>query len=252
MTKENTDILKLENITKTYQMADKTIHALNHISVEVHRGEMLAIMGSSGSGKSTLLHIMGAIDSPDEGKIYLNHCLEKDYNKEPKATEIRSKYIGFIYQDYNLLNDFTVEENVALPLILSKEKGEIIKKLVAEKIELMGLKGREQHRPCELSGGQQQRVAIARALIAEPEILLADEPTGNLDYNTSVEIIELLKKNNRETGQTMVIVTHDPMIACYADRVLFVSNGSIREEYIPGTEDNRLDEILKRFRSLNK
>lgn len=252
MAEKNIDILKLENITKTYRMVDKTIHALNNISMEVRRGEMLAIMGSSGSGKSTLLHVMGAIDSPDDGKIYLNHCLEKDYCKEPKATEIRSKYIGFIYQNYNLLNDFTVEENIAMPLILAKDKGKEIRKLVAEKIELMGLKGREQHRPCELSGGQQQRVAIARALITEPQLLLADEPTGNLDYNTSVEIIELLRKNNRETGQTMVIVTHDPMIAGYADRVLFVSNGTIREEYVPGEEENRLDGILERFKSLNK
>jgi putative ABC transport system ATP-binding protein len=231
-------------------MVDKTIYALNNVSLEVKRGEMLAIMGSSGSGKSTLLHILGAIDSPDAGKIYLNHILEKNYCKEPRSTEIRSEYIGFIYQNFNLLNDFTVEENIALPLILANEKGKNIREQVAEKIKMMGLVGREHHRPGELSGGQQQRVAIARALITNPKILLADEPTGNLDYNTSVEIIELLKENNQKTGQTTVIVTHDPMVAGYADRILFVNDGSIREEYISDGEKNCLDVILEKFKSM--
>lgn len=243
------EILAVKNITKTYEMLDKTIYALKDVSLSVQKGEMLAIMGSSGSGKTTLLHILGALDKPDSGKIYLNQCYEKDYCNEPKATEIRRDYIGFIYQDFNLLNDFTVEENIAMPLILAN--GRNIQQRVEREMELVGLKGRENHRPEELSGGQQQRVAIARALISNPRILLADEPTGNLDYNTSIEIMEFLKKNKEEKGQTTVIVTHDAKVATFADRILFFKDGVIRDEYAgKEEEEKRLDIILTKFRGL--
>ncbi|MBQ7926607.1 MAG: ABC transporter ATP-binding protein [Lachnospiraceae bacterium] len=244
-----TDILRVENITKTYKTLDSTIFALRDISFGIEEGEILAIMGSSGSGKSTLLHILGAIDKPDEGKIYLNHCYEKNYCTEPKATEIRSDYIGFIYQNFNLLSDFSVEENIALPLILDGAKEKDIKKKVQKVIDLVGLKGRENHRPGELSGGQQQRVAIARALVKSPRILLADEPTGNLDYKTSIEIMDFLAKANRETGKTMVIVTHDPKIAAYANRVLFFKDGEIKGEYALGEQEDKLDFIVDKWRS---
>lgn len=245
-------ILKLENIYKTYKCLDKVICALNNISLEIGRGEIIAIMGSSGSGKSTLLHILGAIDKPDSGKIYLNNVLEKNYCQEPNATKIRRDYIGFIYQDYNLLDDFTVEENISLPLILSNYSDKIRRKLINEKIELVGLVGRESHRPNELSGGQQQRVAIARALVTNPKILLADEPTGNLDYNTTIDIMELICKLSKESSQTTIIVTHDPMVATYADRVIFFNDGEIKGEYVNCHNEKDLDIILEQFRSLMK
>ncbi|WP_310603742.1 ABC transporter ATP-binding protein [Anaerosporobacter sp.] len=244
------DILKLENINKTYQCSDKVVNALQDVSLEIERGEMVAIMGSSGSGKSTLLHIMGAIDKPDSGKIYLNHVYEKDYSIEPKATKNRRDYMGFIYQNYNLLEDFTVEENISLPLILSNHTNKTIKKLCKEKIELVGLNGRETHRPSELSGGQQQRVAIARALITNPKILLADEPTGNLDYKTTTDIMELICKLSKELNQTTVIVTHDPNVATYVDRVVFFSDGKITGEHRNRHDESDLDNILDRFRNV--
>lgn len=244
------NILKVENITKTYKTVDSTIYALRDVSFEIETGEILAIMGSSGSGKSTLLHILGAIDKPDSGRIYINHCYEKNYCIEPRATEIRGDYIGFVYQNFNLLNDFSVEENIALPLILEGVKEKDIKKRVDEVIELVGLKGRESHRPSELSGGQQQRVAIARALVKNPRILLADEPTGNLDYKTSVEIMDFLAKANKETGKTMVIVTHDPKIAAYAHRVLFFKDGEMKGEYALGETEDKLDFIMDKFKNL--
>lgn len=241
------DILRVENITKTYKTIDSTIYALRDISFEIEEGEILAIMGSSGSGKSTLLHILGAIDKPDSGKIYINHCYEKNYCTEPKATEIRSEYIGFIYQNFNLLKDFSVEENIALPLILDGVKEADIGKRVQKMVDLVGLSGRENHRPGELSGGQQQRVAIARALVKSPKILLADEPTGNLDYKTSIEIMDFLAKANKDTGKTMVIVTHDPKIAAYADRVLFFKDGEIKGEYSLGEIEDKLDFIVDKW-----
>lgn len=245
-------ILKLENIYKTYKCLDKVICALNNISLEIGRGEIIAIMGSSGSGKSTLLHILGAIDKPDSGKIYLNNVLEKNYCQEPNATKIRRDYIGFIYQDYNLLDDFTVEENISLPLILSNYRDKARKSIINEKINLVGLKGRESHRPNELSGGQQQRVAIARALVTNPKILLADEPTGNLDYNTTIDIMELICKLSKESSQTTIIVTHDPVVATYADRVIFFNDGEIKGEYVNCHNEKDLDKILEQFRSLMK
>lgn len=252
MSKRMAEILKLENINKTYKCLDKVICALNHVSLAIERGEIIAIMGSSGSGKSTLLHILGAIDKPDSGKIYLNHILEKNYCREPVATKIRREYIGFIYQDYNLLDDFTVEENISLPLILSNCSDKVAKRIIDEKIGLVGLKGREDHRPNELSGGQQQRVAIARALATNPKILLADEPTGNLDYNTTIDIMELICKLSKETSQTTVIVTHDPVVATYADRVVFFNDGEIKGEHVNCHNEKDLDKILEQFRSLMK
>lgn len=245
-------ILKLENINKSYKCLDKVIYALNNVTLEIGRGEIIAIMGSSGSGKSTLLHILGAIDKPDSGKIYLNNVLEENYCQEPDATKIRRDYIGFIYQDYNLLDDFTVEENISLPLILSKYSDKARGKIANEKIDLVGLKGRECHRPNELSGGQQQRVAIARALVTKPKILLADEPTGNLDYNTTIDIMELICKLSKETSQTTIIVTHDPVVATYADRVVFFNDGEIKGEHVNCHNEKDLDKILEQFRSLMK
>ena len=231
------NILSVENISKVFKNGEEKVAALKDVSFQLKKGEMLAIMGSSGSGKSTMLHILGALDKPDRGSIYLNNKYEKQFSIEPYATKIRSQYIGFVFQQYNLLNDLTVKENIAL---------------VNEKIALTGLKGRENHRPFELSGGQQQRVAIARAIITKPKILLADEPTGNLDYNTAIEIMELLKKMNQELGQSTIIVTHDPIVASYADRVIFFHDGRLRGEHMNKRKEEDVDEILFIFRNLIK
>lgn len=240
------NIIRVENITKTYKTIDTTIYALQDVSFGIEEGEILAIMGSSGSGKSTLLHILGTIDKPDSGKIYVNNCNEKNYWMEPRATEIRGEYIGFIYQNFNLLNDFTVEENIALPLILDGDKN--IKDDIDKLMDLVGLKSRKNHRPSELSGGQQQRVAIARALVKRPKLLLADEPTGNLDYKTTLEIMDFLSKANREEKQTIVIVTHDPIVAAYAHRVLFFKDGKMMETHSLKEKENKLDFIMSTFK----
>lgn len=244
------EILRAENISKKYKNGEGFIEALKKVTVSLKRGEILAIMGSSGSGKSTLLHILGALDEPDEGKIYLNQIHEKNYCKEPNATKIRSQFIGFVFQQFNLLNDLTVEENVALPLILEGYKERAIKEMTAEKLKLVGLTGWENHRPFELSGGQQQRVAIARAIITKPRILLADEPTGNLDYNTAVEIMELFQQMNRELEQSTIIVTHDPMVASHADRVLFFHDGMLKIEHYNNGDGRDMERILNIFRKL--
>lgn len=247
-----TDILRVENISKHYKNGEEKIEALKNVSFQIEKGEMLAIMGSSGSGKSTMLHILGALDKPDDGKIYLNHMYEKQFSFEPYATKMRSQYIGFVFQQFNLLNDLTVEENVALPLVLADYSETEIKKQVKEKLQLVGLEGRERHRPFELSGGQQQRVAIARAIITNPKILLADEPTGNLDYNTAIEIMELFKKMNHDLEQSTIIVTHDPMVASYANRVLFFHDGYLKGEHKNQKNSEDVDAILHIFRNLIK
>ena len=243
-------ILRVEGLSKNYKSGNDYIKALKQINLELAEGEMLAVMGSSGSGKSTLMHILGALDKPDEGKIYFCEIYDKEYCEEPHATAIRSDYIGFVFQKFNLLSDFTVEENIALPLILAGHKSDYIKECVTEKIRLVGLEGRERHRPCELSGGQQQRVAIARAIIAKPKILLADEPTGNLDYNTSRGIMELICKMNKELKQSTIIVTHDPVIAAYTDRILFFHDGILKSEYRTKNDPSDIGTILEIFRGL--
>ena len=192
------EIIRMENIHKFYKNGRDYLEALKGVSLTLHQGEMLAIMGSSGSGKSTLLNIIGAIDSADEGSIYLNKKLEEEYGKEPVATKIRSENIGFVFQSFELINDFTVGENVSLPLILAGMKGSVIRKKTKEMLSAVGLSDKEKNPVTKLSGGQKQRVAIARALINEPKILLADEPTGNLDVNTAYEIMNLFLELKRK------------------------------------------------------
>lgn len=244
------DILRVENLSKSYNNGNESIRALKAIDLALHEGEMLAVMGSSGSGKSTLLHILGALDKPDEGKIYLTEVYDKNYSDEPHATEVRNKYIGFVFQKFNLLQDFTVDENISLPLILAGYKPDRIKEIVSEKIRLVGLTGREHHRPFELSGGEQQRVAIARAIATKPRILLADEPTGNLDYNTAIGIMNLLCKMNKELKQSIIIVTHDPIVASFANRIVFFHDGYLKREYKTKRDQSDIDQVLEIFRNL--
>lgn len=247
-----TEVIRMENIHKFYVNGKESLEALKGVSFSLNQGEILAIMGSSGSGKSTLLHILGAMDVASEGDIYLNGKLEEDYGAEPKATEIRSENIGFVFQSFNLILDFTVSENVALPLILAGEKSSVIRKRMKEMLALVGLEGKERNPVTVLSGGEQQRVAIARALINNPKILLADEPTGNLDCNTAYDIMQLFLDLKRKNGQSTILVTHDPAIASYADRILFLQDGLIHGEYQNPAGKGNVDEVLAHFRESQK
>ena len=246
------EIIKIKDIHKFYKNGKDSLEALKGVSFSLKQGEILAIMGSSGSGKSTLLHIIGAMDVADEGEIYLNGKLEEKYGVEPNATKIRSENIGFIFQAFNLIQDFTVEENVSLPLILAKEKSKEIRKRTKDILELVGLAEKGRNPVTDLSGGQQQRVAIARALINEPKILLADEPTGNLDCNTAYDIMQLFLELKERNGQSTILVTHDPTIASYADRILFLQDGFIYGEYENQAGKENVDEILLKFRESQK
>ncbi len=243
-------ILEVNNIHKSYTTGKESFEALRGVSLSLEQGEMLAVMGSSGSGKSTLLHILGAMDAADEGEIRLNGELREDYGTEPAATRIRAEQIGFIFQDFNLIQDLTVEENVALPLMLAGEKNRVIWEKTDQMLEKVGILDKKKNAVTELSGGQRQRVAIARALITEPKLLLADEPTGNLDYNTSIEIMQLFLELQQEKDHSIIIVTHDAMVAAYTDRILFLHDGLVRDEY-RCQNGNDMDRIVDKFKMLS-
>lgn len=247
-----TNIIEMKNIHKFYTNGNESLHALKGVSFALKQGEILAIMGSSGSGKSTLLHIIGTMDVANEGEIYLDGVLEEKYGVEPDATRIRYDNIGFIFQDFNLIQDFNVEENVSLPLILAGEKSKEIRRRTEEMLDMVGILDKRKNPVTKLSGGQRQRVAIARALINEPKILLADEPTGNLDCNTAYEIMQIFLELKEKSGQSTILVTHDPTIASYADRVLFLQDGLIYGEYEKQGNSGDVDEILAKFRESQK
>ncbi|WKA49393.1 ABC transporter ATP-binding protein [Planococcus liqunii] len=237
-------ILEVKHLTKIYTGKGFEVEALKDVSFNLYMGEFVAIMGTSGSGKSTLLNVIGALDEPTSGKIRLNGVDSEAFFTEPKATDYRRKNIGFIFQAYNLLKDLTVEENISLPLLIKGESEEVIDSKTSNMIERMGLTKWKTHRPVQLSGGQQQRVAIGRALIGDPPILLADELTGNLDANTSEEILDVLTSVKKEPYQCILVVTHDPKVASYADRVLFFHDGKIVNEY-ECTGNQNLEHIMK-------
>lgn len=218
------EILKVENLTKKYGKKDTEVVALDNISFSVEKGEFIAIVGASGSGKSTLLHLMGGVDKPTSGKVFINDKDIYQLSKDDLAI-FRRREIGIIYQFYNLIPILNVKENILLPCNLDGKKVE--EKHLQEIIELLGLSNREEHLPNQLSGGQQQRVAIGRAIINNPSIILADEPTGNLDSKSSKEIIELLKESNKKYNQTILLITHDMSIAEQADRIIKIQDGKI-------------------------
>ena len=218
-------IITVDNINKTYKNGSLELQVLKNISFKVDKGEFLAIMGSSGSGKSTMMNILGCLDNQYEGK-YILDGIDISKSTENELSEIRNKKIGFIFQSFNLLPRLTALENVELPLIYSSVPKEERHKRANELLEMVGLKDRTHHRPNELSGGQRQRVAIARALINNPSIILADEPTGNLDSKSEAEIIEILQKLNK-MGKTIVIVTHEPNIGEIAQRKIVFKDGEI-------------------------
>ncbi|MFZ7120996.1 MAG: ABC transporter ATP-binding protein [Eubacteriaceae bacterium] len=223
------EILKVENITKIYGQGTTKVKALNNVSFTVQKGEFLAIMGASGSGKSTLLHILGGVDDPTNGKVLIENT---DIYKldRTKLAIFRRRQVGLIYQFYNLIPILNVEENISLPLLL--DNCNVDKDQLENLICILGLKDQLTHLPNELSGGQQQRVSIGRAMINNPAIILADEPTGNLDSKNSNEIIELLKLYNKKYNQTLIIITHDLQIALQADRILTLDDGSIVKDEV--------------------
>jgi len=218
-------IITVDNINKTYKNGSLELQVLKNISFKVDKGEFLAIMGSSGSGKSTMMNILGCLDNQYEGR-YILDGIDISKSSENELSEIRNKKIGFIFQSFNLLPRLTALENVELPLVYSSVPKEERHKRANELLEMVGLKDRTHHRPNELSGGQRQRVAIARALVNNPSIILADEPTGNLDSKSEEEIIEILQKLNK-MGKTIVIVTHEPNIGEIAQRKIVFKDGEI-------------------------
>lgn len=220
------EILKVENLTKIYGKGTTEVKALDNVSFKVDKGEFVAIVGASGSGKSTLLHLIGGVDRPTSGKVIINGKDIYKYNDDELAI-FRRREIGLVYQFYNLIPILNVEENITLPLKLDGR--EVDEQKLNELLKILGIENRRTHLPNELSGGQQQRTSIGRALITNPAIVLADEPTGNLDSKSSDEIVELLKKSNKEYNQTIIMITHNMDIAKCADRILRIEDGKICE-----------------------
>ncbi|MCQ2337227.1 MAG: ABC transporter ATP-binding protein [Paludibacteraceae bacterium] len=218
-------MIELKNIHKTYNVG-APLHVLKGINLTINEGEFVSVMGASGSGKSTLLNILGMLDNYDEGEYLLDGELIKDLS-ETKSAKLRNQKIGFVFQFYNLLNFKNAMENVALPLYYRGIRRKQRNAIALEYLDKMGIKDMAEHLPNEMSGGQKQRVAIARALIAKPKIILADEPTGALDSQTSKEVMQLLREVNRTEGVTMIIVTHDPNVAAQTDRLIKIQDGII-------------------------
>jgi putative ABC transport system ATP-binding protein len=222
-------IIQTENLTKIYGHGETAVTALHHLNLSVDAGEFVAIMGPSGCGKSTLLHLIGGLDRATEGRVWLDgHELSK--LDDTRLTEMRRRKIGFVFQFYNLIPVLTAIENAALPLILDGMKQAEARATAIEWLKRVGLADQLTHRPDQLSGGQQQRVALARALVTEPALIMADEPTGNLDSRAADEIVGLLRHVSDEWGRAVLMVTHDPRIAAYADRIVFLKDGTIIDE----------------------
>ena len=223
------EILKVENLDKSYGKGEAKVDALKNINLSINKGEFVAIVGPSGSGKSTLLHLIGGVDKPTSGKVYINN-VDIYSLKEKDLSIFRRRNVGLIYQFYNLIPVLSVKENILLPAELDNRK--IDKEYLDDLLKTLGLKERENHLPNELSGGQQQRTSIGRALVNRPAIVLADEPTGNLDSKNSKEVIELLKLSVKKYKQTLIMITHDPNIALQADRVITIEDGTIKSDEV--------------------
>jgi len=223
------EILKVENLSKTYGKGDNEVKALDNVSFTVQKGEFVAIIGPSGSGKSTLLHILGGVDKPTSGKVFMDG---KDVyaQNDTQLAIFRRREVGLIYQFYNLIPVLNVSENITLPVLMDGRK--VNQERLEELLNILQIKGRENHLPNQLSGGQQQRVSIGRALMNSPAVMLADEPTGNLDSKNSQDIIELLKNSNKMYNQTLIIITHDENIALQADRIIAIEDGKITRDEV--------------------
>ncbi|MBR4768431.1 MAG: ABC transporter ATP-binding protein [Lachnospiraceae bacterium] len=221
------EILRIENLTKIYGSGETEVRALDNVSFSVEKGEFLAIIGPSGSGKSTLLHILGGVDRPTSGRVLLNGQDVYRQNEEQLAV-FRRREVGLVYQFYNLIPVLNVVENMTLPVLMDRRT--VNEERLNELMETLGLQGKRDRLPNQLSGGEQQRVSIGRALMNAPAVVLADEPTGNLDSRNSAEIVELLKLSNRKYGQTLIVITHDESIALQADRILSIDDGRVRSD----------------------
>ena len=229
------ELMQIQHLSKVYGQGENQVRAVDDISFTVEKGEFLAIIGPSGSGKSTLLHILGGVDRPTSGKVFVDGQDVYAQNEDQLAI-FRRRQVGLIYQFYNLIPVLNVVENMTLPVLMDGRK--VNQERLEELLDVLGLRGREKHLPNQLSGGQQQRVSIGRALMNAPAVVLADEPTGNLDSKNSQEIVELLKMSNKKYGQTLVIITHDENIALQAHRVIAIEDGRI-------TRDERIREVLE-------
>lgn len=224
------EILRVENLSKVYGKAETEVKALDNVSFSIEKGQFVAIIGPSGSGKSTLLHILGGVDKPTSGKVFVDGCDVYAQNDEQLAI-FRRRQVGLIYQFYNLIPVLNVTENITLPVLMDGQK--VNKERLKELLQVLKLEKRQKHLPNQLSGGQQQRVSIGRALMNAPAVVLADEPTGNLDSKNSQEIVELLKLSNKKYNQTLIMITHDENIALQADRIIAIEDGKIiRDEVI--------------------
>jgi putative ABC transport system ATP-binding protein len=240
-------LIRVEDVHRYYDLGETRVHALRGVSVDIHRGEFMAIMGASGSGKSTFMNMLGCLDRPTSGRYLLEGIDVSKHDKKALAL-IRNQKIGFVFQGFNLLARTTALENTALPTLYTKIDKAEREKRASEALAMVGLANRSEHFPSQMSGGQQQRVAIARALVNRPSILLADEPTGNLDSRTSVEIMEILQNLN-DKGLTIVLVTHEHDIAQFAKRVLVFRDGKIRKDDLVASRP-RADEVLKTLPTL--
>jgi putative ABC transport system ATP-binding protein len=236
-------LIQVENLTKIYGKGETAVTALDNVSLSVEAGEFLAVMGPSGCGKSTLLYLMGGLDRPSGGQVIIK---DQDLNKlsDDALTRLRRREIGFVFQFYNLIPVLTATENAAMPILLDGARTSKAKAKAREWLEKVGLGDRLNNRPDQLSGGQQQRVAVARALVAEPELILADEPTGNLDTHSSEEIADLLRQVANQWGRAVVMVTHDPNVAAHADRILFLKDGVIVDETITEPQNGNNSELV--------
>src|SRR5262249_44700858 len=235
-------VIQLENIHKTYSMGDVQVHALRGVSLTINAGEFVAIMGTSGSGKSTTMNILGCLDRPTKGNYILDGQDVSEMSKDERA-DIRSRKIGFVFQGFNLLSRTSALENVELPMLYAGIPGAERHERALGSLTAVGLSGREQNHPNQLSGGQQQRVAVAGALVNDPALILADEPTGNLDSRTSVEVMEIFQRLNRERSITLVLVTHELDIAQYAQRVVVFKDGKIRKDYQVENQRDAAEEL---------
>lgn len=235
-------VLSARDLYKQYQLGGFQINALNGLNFDVEKGEFVAIMGPSGSGKSTLLHLLGGLDTPSKGQVALTDQVFSEL-ADQEMTLTRRRNIGFVFQFFNLLPTLSAEENILLPILIDGKKPEDYDERMNQLISLVGLDERRHHKPDQLSGGEQQRVAIARALVTQPAILLADEPTGNLDTKTGNMIMGLLRRSCDELEQTTIVVTHDPRAAAYADRIVFLRDGQEQERLTFSSTENLTDRV---------
>ena len=236
-------LVQTQNLTKIYGSGSTTVTALDHVNINIQNGEFVAIMGPSGCGKSTLLHLLGGLDTPSDGKVIIDSTSIAEMSDD-KLTELRRRRIGFVFQFYNLIPVLTAAENAALPVTLEGVKPAEAAAKAKEWLGRFGLADRSSSRPDQLSGGQQQRVAIARALVAEPSLILADEPTGNLDTRSGDEIAGLLRDVSKQYNRTIIMVTHDPRIAAYADRIIFLKDGKVVDETLLERKNTRREQMV--------